>query len=469
MGGAVRGGDRLYALVRLVVRFWVWFFFRTVDVRHPERLPRTGPVVLCINHPNNLIDSLLVGAIVARPVHYVATAALFRHPLVARFLRRCGVIPVYRAQEGPDAVDRNAEAFAAGLAVLRAHGVIAIYPEGRTHAGAGLERIKPGAARLALIYEAARRAAARPDTAALAVIPVGLNFAARKSFRRRVLVAFGPPVPVEPHLAQYREDPAKAVDALTMRIQWGLTSQVIHADRIDMAELGQAVEELFRDELVRQLRAARGLGPGEIDPFRLSRAIVEAAGHFKSLEPARVERLWHRIQGYRAMLAEHRVRDEAVRARLARPTAARRLRLSGQALVGLPFFVYGAAVNALPYLVPRWLSRRLARKETNYATVRFLVSIVAVPLFWGIEVWLVARLTSPAWALAFALSLPGSGLLAYHYLVGLGRLRSQLRLATLGLTHRQAAGRLLGERAAIVRELERARVDYLAAVKERLS
>ncbi|MBI3105762.1 MAG: hypothetical protein HYY95_09370, partial [Candidatus Rokubacteria bacterium] len=49
----------LYAFVRLVGRFWIWFFFKTVDVRHPERVPVTGPVLLCINHPNNLIDSLL--------------------------------------------------------------------------------------------------------------------------------------------------------------------------------------------------------------------------------------------------------------------------------------------------------------------------------------------------------------------------------------------------------------------------
>ena len=51
------------------------------------------PVLLCINHPNNLIDSLLVGAVLPRKVHYLATAALFRNPLTARFLVALGVIP----------------------------------------------------------------------------------------------------------------------------------------------------------------------------------------------------------------------------------------------------------------------------------------------------------------------------------------------------------------------------------------
>jgi hypothetical protein len=51
--------DPFYAVVRVIARFWIWFFFERVEVRHPEQVPRMGPVLLCINHPNNLIDSLL--------------------------------------------------------------------------------------------------------------------------------------------------------------------------------------------------------------------------------------------------------------------------------------------------------------------------------------------------------------------------------------------------------------------------
>src|SRR5207253_286574 len=82
-----------------VGRFWLWFFFRSVDVRHPERVPGDGPVLLCINHPNNFIDSLLVAGAIPRKVHYLATAALFKNRFVARFLLACGAIPVYRKQD----------------------------------------------------------------------------------------------------------------------------------------------------------------------------------------------------------------------------------------------------------------------------------------------------------------------------------------------------------------------------------
>jgi len=399
--------DRFYAAVRLVVRFWLWFCFKPVDVRHPERVPADGPVLLCINHPNNLIDSLVVATALRRKVHFLAAAAMFRNPLVARFLRACGAIPVYRKADDPDKMDPNAKAFAACFQALEGGRLIAMYPEGTTHAEAHVQRIKSGAARIALGHEAAR-----PGD--LSLIPVGLTFEARKSFLGRVLVSFGEPIPVAPYLEAHRQDPCKAVDALTRAIQRAMEAELI----------------------------------GEIDPFRLSHAIVDAA-------------VWQRIQGYRALLAEYRVKDEAVQAQRRRPLRRERVRHSWEAIVGFPFFVYGAVVNGLPYLIPRWFARRLAKKETDYATVRFLASVVAFPLCWTLETWVVGWQTGAAGAAVFALSLPLTGLVAYRYLVGAGRLRSRLRFGVLAFSREQAARCLVAEREAIIAELERAQVDYL--------
>ncbi|HWC01163.1 MAG TPA: 1-acyl-sn-glycerol-3-phosphate acyltransferase [Methylomirabilota bacterium] len=454
--------DHLYAFLRLVARFWIWFLFREVAVRDARRVPQTGPVLLCVNHPNNLVDSLLLAAVLPRKVHYLANSSLFRNPALARFLAGAGVIPVHRRTDSPDGADRSVQTFAASRRTLEAGHVLAIYPEGTTHAETRVQRIKTGAARIALDYEAGRAfvvTAARP---ALALIPVGLSFEARKSFRSRVLIAFGEPVALERHAAKAREDPVAATQALTDDIQSAMEAQVVHVERIEVAEVVRAVEELYRDELVRQLRAAHRRPPEAIDVFRLSRTIVEAVGHFKVRDPDRVARLWQDIQHYRALLAAYHVRDQAVGARLARGDAPHPLRAAGWAVAGLPVFLYGAAVNALPYLIPRRLAHSLARKETDYATIRLLSSIAAFPLCWGLETWLVWRAAGAGWAVAFALSLPLSGLLAYRYLRGLGRLRARARFLVLALTRRQAASWILTERRKIIDALEWAREDFLA-------
>ena len=450
--------DGFYRAVRALGRFWLWFFFTSVDVRHPERVPPGGAVLLCINHPNTFIDSLLVAGALERKVHYLATAALFRNPLVGRFLRACGAIPVYRRQDDPDKMDRNLDAFEACFRAFREGRLVAIYPEGTTHAEARVQRIKTGAARLALGYEAER-------PRELGVIPVGLNFDARKSFHGRVLISFGAPVAVTPYLDAYRADPVKAVEALTDAIQWSMEAEVVHVARIDEGRLVNAVQELYRGELVRELQAERGLAERQIDLVRLSRAIVDSINYFKSHEPDRVERIWQRIQSYRALLAQYHVKDEAVRARQERRRPRRRLRLTWEAIVGFPFFVYGAVVNFLPYWIPRWVARRMSRKETDYATWRFLTAMLALPICWGLEIGVVARLAGAAAALVFAVSLPISGAIAYRYWVGAGRLRSRLRFGALALVRAQAARRLTTERQAIIAELEQAKNEYLAATK----
>jgi 1-acyl-sn-glycerol-3-phosphate acyltransferase len=450
--------DPFYAVVRVIARFWIWFFFERVEVRHPERVPRMGPALLCINHPNNLIDSLLVGSVLPRQVHYLATGALFHNPLIARLLVALGVIPVYRKADDPDRIDRNVELFAACDEAFDRGRLIAIYPEGATRAEAYLQRIKTGAARIALGYEA--HAPGR-----LTVVPVGLSFAARKRFRGRVLVSFGESVDVSSYLAGYPEEPAKALHTLTTAIQGAMEREVVHAELIDTAAFARAVETLYRGELERELWEERGLSGRQSVPFQSSESIAAAVEYFRKQDPERIERLWQRILGYHVGLADYRLRDEAVRTRLERTAERQRVARSWQTIVGLPLFAYGAAVSFLPYYLPGWLAGRMSRRPTDYATIRLLASVVAFPLFWALETALVGWVTGLRWALAFFLSLPLGGLIAYRYLVGTGRLRHQLRFGALLLTRAQEARRLLAERREIVEDLEHAKRDYLRGAK----
>src|SRR5437870_11467425 len=65
--------DRFYTAVRLAVRLWLWFCFKPVDVRHPAHVPADGPVLLCINPPNHLIDPFPVAAAARRKVRFLTS------------------------------------------------------------------------------------------------------------------------------------------------------------------------------------------------------------------------------------------------------------------------------------------------------------------------------------------------------------------------------------------------------------
>ena len=448
-----------YAVVRMIARFWIWFFFERVEIRHPERVASSGPVLLCINHPNNLIDSLLVGAVLPREVHYLATAALFRNRLSARLLTALGVIPVYRRADDPARTDRNGELFAACHQAFDRGRLIAIYPEGATRAEAHVQRIKTGAARIALGYEA--HAPGR-----LAIVPVGLSFEARRRFRGRVVVSFSAPIVVSPYLAVYREEPLKALHALTTALQQAMEREVVQVERIDAAALARAVQVVYRGELEHELWDKRGRAGRQMAPVAASRGVADAIEHFRAQAPERVECLWQRILAYHAGLAAYYPGDNRFGAGVERPHEPQPVARSWQTILGLPLFAYGAAVNFVPYYLPGWLAGRMSRKQTDYATIRLLASIVAFPLFWSLETSLVGWAAGLGWALAFFVSLPLGGLIAYQYLSGTGRLRRQLRFGALLMTRAQVARRLRAERREIVTELEDATRDYLSGVEK---
>jgi hypothetical protein len=241
--------------------------------------------------------------------------------------------------------------------------------------------------------------------------------------------------------------------------------EVVQAEPVDAAALARAVQAVYRGELEHELWNERRHVRRPTAAVATSRTVADAVEHLREQAPERVERLWQRMVGYHAGLAAYHGGDSPLGARLERRAERQRVARSWQTIVGLPLFAYGAAVNFVPYYVPGWLAGRVSRKPTDYATIRLLASVVAFPLFWSLETSLVGWAAGLAWALAFLVSLPLGGLIAYRYLAGTGRLRHQLRFGALLLTRAQVARRLLAERREIVTELENAEREYLFDVK----
>jgi 1-acyl-sn-glycerol-3-phosphate acyltransferase len=47
----------IYALLRAVAGVALRWFYRDIDVRGMERIPRRRPLLLTVNHPNALVDA----------------------------------------------------------------------------------------------------------------------------------------------------------------------------------------------------------------------------------------------------------------------------------------------------------------------------------------------------------------------------------------------------------------------------
>ncbi|GII24082.1 lysophospholipid acyltransferase family protein [Planosporangium mesophilum] len=133
----------LYALAKLTVGNLLRLFWRPV-VEGLEHVPRRGGVILAGNHLS-VADELFLAAVLPRHIAFWAKAEYFSGGWLTRTLvSGVGAIPVERGG-GRAAL----AAFDAAVPVLRAGGVVAVYPEGTRSPDGRLYRGRTGVVRLA--------------------------------------------------------------------------------------------------------------------------------------------------------------------------------------------------------------------------------------------------------------------------------------------------------------------------------
>lgn len=186
----------------------VSLFFRNEEVVDADRVPLDAPVMLVANHHSGLIDALLLYAFAPREIRAVGKSTLWKILPLRPFLYAARVIPIYRTQDGGG---DNTRSFRAVTSALQDGGAIALFAEGTSHDNQGLERIKTGAARMAL--NAARAGAD------VVIVPVGIIFEDRQRWRSDVLMRFGEPFNVADTYPKTSSDDREAVRSLTSDIE----------------------------------------------------------------------------------------------------------------------------------------------------------------------------------------------------------------------------------------------------------
>ncbi|HEX3867664.1 MAG TPA: lysophospholipid acyltransferase family protein, partial [Gemmatimonadaceae bacterium] len=224
----------LYALLRAAARVALRWYYRDIHVEGAERIPRRRPLLLVVNHPNALIDALVIAWAVPRRVLITAKATLFGNPVGAALLRAAGVVPLRRASDEaapgqPIDAARNVTTFRAVHEALRRGGAVLIFPEGRTHDEPSLAPLKTGAARMAL------HATSAGDVPGLSVVPIGLTFERKDRPRTRVFVLVGEPILMDAWHPPAAHLGVSSPEALTAEIDTRLRAVTLNYSTADDA------------------------------------------------------------------------------------------------------------------------------------------------------------------------------------------------------------------------------------------
>ena len=82
----------LYHLLRPIAITGINLFYNSISVEHQERVPKKGPVIFAANHPNTMMDPLIVAASCGRRVSFLARSTLFFNSFTSWIMRTVGIL-----------------------------------------------------------------------------------------------------------------------------------------------------------------------------------------------------------------------------------------------------------------------------------------------------------------------------------------------------------------------------------------
>jgi 1-acyl-sn-glycerol-3-phosphate acyltransferase len=435
---------RLEALVPAACRLLLRVFFRRVEVTGLDRVPADGPVLFVANHVNSLIDPMLLLAALPRRVRFLAKSTLWDAAHTRLLVELAGAIPVHRRADAGGAAVSNEQAFERCRGELERGEAIALFPEGVSHSRPHLVEMRTGAARIALA-----------TATAVPVIPVGLLFDERETFRSRALVQVGETLDGGAERAAHAVDSERAVRGLTARIGEALAEVTLNFASWEEARLVERAAALLETGQAREV-------PGR-SPLReqvgLRRALVKGAAELSVAYPDEVAAVAARVRRYDRLLRVTALRDDQLAARYPAGLVVRfALRSVFHLLLALPAAAIGTVLNAPAYWLTSALASRHGLEPDVRATWKLLGGAAVYLGVWAAEAAAAWAWLGPWAALAAAVGAPAAGWVALRFLERRDELIEEAR-----------AWLLLRLRPGVAGELRARRDDVAAALDALIS
>jgi 1-acyl-sn-glycerol-3-phosphate acyltransferase len=376
-----------YRICRWVIRGALGFYFTRIERFHPERVPLAGPVLFTSNHPNSLTDSFVIGTSVSRKVNFVATVQLFRIRLLRWMLTKCGVIAINRVKDDPRAMRSVMQTFEACFQVLERGEAVAIFPEGITHDDPHLKTMKTGAARMALELEQRHS-----GKLGLRIVPVGLTFPAKATYRSEALVNFGEPIQVSDFLPGYAENRHERIQALNAEIERRIQALMILLPHLERARIVEAVKRLYLD----RLRVGNTVIHEPVTPLSeellLTQTITCAVELAFEKHPSRAAEFVRRLDRYEAALRRLHLSEEVLIhfPKRRRGMLRQSLAWAAMAILGAPVAAHGWLHRLLPYAFVRFVVGKASKQpadKTHVATATILSGLVGFTGFYTLCVF----------------------------------------------------------------------------------
>jgi len=400
----------IYLFLKRIVRWAFFIFFRKKRVHGQSNIPLDGPLIIAINHPNTLIDPLLVASQIKRRVGFLANASIFINGLVNSIFTYFSVIPVYRKKDLPPGEKRdNTSSFRKCYEFFDKDGAILIFPEGTSVNELKLREIKTGTARIALGYEAER---GFPGTLQLNTVAISYSDSLR--FRSMVSVYINPAFKVNEYQQVWEEDEELAVKKLTDRIKEEIEGKITLTESKKHESVVLQTQEFY----TAYINPSLGKYTDPEAAFTLRKNLAD---ELKMLEKADVKSyrlLASKLNNYFSSLSSLHITPGFLKESfIKRNTYLLVLTYLLQLFVMLPIYIMGLISNFLPYKIPDWIYFSLKVDEEYKASISVVFGMILFPVYYALLIYFFGiYVTSDIWwSFLLLISLPFLGFATLFY------------------------------------------------------
>lgn len=362
-------------------------YYPKIQFTGVDQIPSDGPILFCANHPNSLIDPVLIGITAKRPVSFMAKAPLFRTPILGPVMHALGMVPAYRGRDDSSQVKKNQKSLDRVIQGLQSGRAMGIFPEGVSTDLRQLRLVRGGAARIAL-------GAFEGGVEDLVIIPLGINYERKERLGSKVWINVGEPIQLQSFVDSTRSNEEKGITEdkvlrrkLTQQIESNLKTAIVH---LENAEWDPLLDDL--ETLVEHSKHKASL---KIPKLMRRKRIADALNYFHREEETGTEVIAQIKQYHQKVKSAGLLIDDPI---LQRSTPKTTFRIFWQLIHLVIWFIpalFGTLGNIVPFVITRAIAGKVQDEgQKTTALARIGVGLPIYLLWYGSIAYIVIQETS---------------------------------------------------------------------------
>jgi len=175
----------IYRLLKFWIKTSLHLYYQQIIVNGLEHVPVEKPVLFLPNHQNALLDPLLIAVDCNRKPFFLTRSDVFKSTVFSKLFDLIRMIPIYRIRDGRDSLKHNEAVFDKCAKLLGKNESILMFPEANHNLKRQVRPLSKGFTRI--LFKALEL---QPDLD-IQLVPVGFNYLNGEDFPDRVSIYFG--------------------------------------------------------------------------------------------------------------------------------------------------------------------------------------------------------------------------------------------------------------------------------------